>query len=147
MALFAKIMIVAQGVSLVRPQVCGRGRSQKEYYLREQLNAIKKELGESDDDKPEFKQLKERLESIELPEEGRVEVERELSRLERAQPESQEAQVIRTFLETVAELPWGERSEERLDQMRVFTGAGVSNYSQWVWEESTGKIANKSTMP
>jgi ATP-dependent Lon protease len=90
-------------------------KRQKEMYLREQLSAIKKELGEDDDDKPDVKQLKEKLEALDLPEEARTEVDREFDRLERSQPGSSEGQVIRTFLETVSELPWNERSEERLD--------------------------------
>ncbi|MGB5302923.1 MAG: endopeptidase La, partial [Gemmatimonadota bacterium] len=63
--------------------------------------------------------LRERLEALDLPEEARTEVERELRRLERIPREAAESQVIRTFLETVADLPWSERTEDRLDLKRA----------------------------
>ena len=94
------------------------GERQREMLLREQMKAIQKELGEGDD-AGEVDELKKRLAALELPEAARKEVDRELSRLERAGRESMEAQVIRTYLETVAELPWGKRSEESLDLKRA----------------------------
>ena len=90
------------------------GERQREMYLREQLKAIQKELGD-DDQSREIEELRERLNKLELPKEARVEVERELGRLERAGRESMEAQVIRTYLEWIAELPWNERSDDNLD--------------------------------
>ena len=94
------------------------GERQREMLLREQMKAIQKELGEGDDG-TEVEDLRKRLAALELPEAARKEVDRELSRLERAGRESMEAQVIRTYLETVAELPWGKRSEESLDLKRA----------------------------
>ncbi|HSR41141.1 MAG TPA: endopeptidase La, partial [Longimicrobiales bacterium] len=90
------------------------GERQREVFLREQLKAIQKELGE-DAETEEIEELRERLEALDLPEEARKEVDRELRRLERVNRESAEAQVIRTFLETVADLPWGDDTEDRLD--------------------------------
>jgi ATP-dependent Lon protease len=90
------------------------GGRQREMYLREQMKAIQKELGEEDSAK-EVEELRERLAKLTLPKEGRAEVERELGRLERAGRESMEAQVIRTYLEWIAELPWNERSNDNLD--------------------------------
>jgi ATP-dependent Lon protease len=90
------------------------GERQREIYLREQLKAIRKELGEDDVD-AEIEELRERLETLELPDEAREEVNRELKRLERVSRESAEAQVIRTYLEWIADLPWNKRSEDRLD--------------------------------
>jgi ATP-dependent Lon protease len=90
------------------------GERQREMLLREQLKAIRKELGD-EDESADTDELRERLEKLELPEEARKEVNRELKRLERTSRESMEAQVIRTYLETVAELPWNKRSEEHLD--------------------------------
>ncbi len=94
------------------------GERQREMFLREQMKAIRKELGEEDEG-TEIAELRKRLEELELPEAARKEVERELSRLERAGRESMEAQVIRTYLETVAELPWNTRAEESLDLKRA----------------------------
>ncbi|QEH31963.1 Lon protease [Aquisphaera giovannonii] len=90
------------------------GERQREMFLREQLKAIQKELGE-DDQNREVTQLREKLGKLELPREARQEVERELGRLERSGRESMEAQVIRTYLEWVAELPWNARSDDQLD--------------------------------
>ncbi|HYC52454.1 MAG TPA: endopeptidase La [Gemmatimonadaceae bacterium] len=90
------------------------GERQREMYLREQMKAIQKELGEDDQSK-EITELREKLDKLVLPDEARREVDRELGRLERAGRESMEAQVIRTYLEWVAELPWNERSDDSLD--------------------------------
>ncbi|HEU4640905.1 MAG TPA: endopeptidase La [Gemmatimonadaceae bacterium] len=90
------------------------GQRQREMYLREQLKAIQKELGD-DDQNREIEELREKLTKLELPKAARQEVERELGRLERAGRESMEAQVIRTYLEWIAELPWNKRSDDDLD--------------------------------
>ena len=90
------------------------GERQREMYLREQLKAIQKELGD-DDQSREITELRDKLTKLELPKEARAEVERELGRLERAGRESMEAQVIRTYLEWIAELPWNARSDDNLD--------------------------------
>ncbi len=90
------------------------GERQREMFLREQLKAIQKELGDDDQSK-EISELREKLTKLELPKQARVEVERELGRLERAGRESMEAQVIRTYLEWIAELPWSERAADQLD--------------------------------
>src|SRR5690242_8665435 len=94
------------------------GERQREMFLREQMKAIRKELGE-EDEAGEVEDLRKRFEALDLPEAGRKEVERELARLERAGRESMEAQVIRTYLETMAELPWNKRAEESLDLKRA----------------------------
>ncbi len=94
------------------------GERQREMLLREQLKAIRKELGEEDEGS-EVEELRKRLGGLELPEAARKEVERELERLERANRDSMEAQVIRTYLETMAELPWGKRADESLDLKRA----------------------------
>ena len=94
------------------------GERQREMLLREQMKAIRKELGEEEDE-AEADDLKKRLDALTLPEAARKEVNRELARLERAGRESMEAQVIRTYLETIAELPWGKRAEESLDLKRA----------------------------
>ncbi len=94
------------------------GERQREIFLREQMKAIQKELGD-DTESEQIEDLRERLQELELPEEARKEVDRELRRLERVAGESAEAQVIRTHLEWIAELPWNERTEESLDLGRA----------------------------
>ncbi|WP_420449280.1 endopeptidase La [Candidatus Palauibacter sp.] len=94
------------------------GERQREIFLREQMKAIQKELGE-DIDFQETNDLRERIEALELPAEARQEVDRELRRLERIPRESAEAQVVRTYLEIVADLPWSETTEEQLDIARA----------------------------
>jgi ATP-dependent Lon protease len=94
------------------------GERQREMLLREQLKTIRKELGE-DDEVGDLEELREKLDRLELPEVVQKEVDREMGRLERIGRESMESQVIRTFLETVSELPWNTRSEEHLDLNRA----------------------------
>ena len=94
------------------------GDRQREMFLRQQLKAIQKELGD-DTGREDLEELREKLEALELPEAARKEVDRELGRLERMGPEGMEAQVIRTYLETICELPWTERTDERLDVQRA----------------------------
>ena len=90
------------------------GERQREMLLREQLKQIQRELGE-EDEKDEVDELRERLDALELGEEQRAEVDRELKRLMRTSPQAAEYQVIRTFLEWVTELPWDDRSEDKID--------------------------------
>ena len=103
------------------------GERQREMYLREQLKAIQKELGDDDSSK-EITELRDKLAKLELPKEARAEVERELGRLERAGRESMEAQVIRTYLEWIAELPWNKRSDDQLDLKRAQTVLEEDHY-------------------
>ena len=94
------------------------GERQREIYLREQLKAIQRELGDNGGD-DESGALRQKLEALPLPEEARAEVNRELSRLERSGRESAEAQVIRTYLEWIADLPWGTRTDDHLEVKRA----------------------------
>ncbi|MDY7093031.1 MAG: endopeptidase La [Acidobacteriota bacterium] len=94
------------------------GDRQREMFLREQMKAIQRELGESDDDS-DHDELRQRLDSLELPEDVRKEVDRELSRLSRLGRESMESQVVRTYLETIAELPWSHRDADQLSLHRA----------------------------
>jgi ATP-dependent Lon protease len=103
------------------------GERQREMYLREQLKAIQKELGDDDSSK-EITELRDKLSKLALPKEARAEVERELGRLERAGRESMEAQVIRTYLEWIAELPWNKRSEDQLELNHAATVLDEDHY-------------------
>jgi ATP-dependent Lon protease len=90
------------------------GERQREMFLREQLKTIQRELGEGDE-RDDLQELKDKLAALDLPAEARKEVDREFGRLARIGRESMESQVIRTFLENIAELPWNERSKEHLE--------------------------------
>src|SRR5438270_6332964 len=81
-------------------------KAQREYFLREQLRAIQRELGELDQDAGEVSELRERIEKAGLPAEARKEAERELIRLERVPSASPESSVIRTYLDLLVGLPW-----------------------------------------
>jgi ATP-dependent Lon protease len=90
-------------------------KGQREYFLRQQLKAIQDELGEGDPEQAEIKELRERLEALELPEDARKAAERELSRLERLPAAAAEYGVIRSYLEWILTLPWGKFTEDNLD--------------------------------
>lgn len=88
-------------------------KSQKEYYLREQLKAIKKELG--DDDHQEIEQMRQKLEKLKLSEDTHKEIERQLNRLEKMSPDSLEANVTRNHLDWIFALPWNKATDDKLD--------------------------------
>lgn len=92
-------------------------RSQKEFYLREQLRAIKKELGEDDTD--EVERMRTKVAELPLPDEIRTEVNRQLNRLEKTSPDSMEAAVTRSHLEWILALPWGVETVDNLDLERA----------------------------
>jgi ATP-dependent Lon protease len=94
------------------------GEKQREMVLREQMKAIQRELGE-EDDASDLEELQERVEKLELGDEARAEITRELHRLERTNPQSAEYQVLRTYLELVTELPWGTRTEDKIDLLEA----------------------------
>ncbi|HWR52918.1 MAG TPA: endopeptidase La [Bryobacteraceae bacterium] len=103
-------------------------KQQREYLLRQQLRAIQQELGEKDPQEAEAGLLRERLAKIELPEEVRKEADRELGRLERLPPGAPDAQVIRTYLDYVLELPWNTHTEDQLDIARARTILDEDHY-------------------
>jgi ATP-dependent Lon protease len=88
-------------------------KSQKEYYLREQLKAIKKELGE--DELEDIEVMRDKLETIPMPEEAYKEITRQINRLERTAADSMEAAVIRNYLDWMFALPWKKETEDNLD--------------------------------
>jgi ATP-dependent Lon protease len=90
-------------------------RSQREYFLREQLRLIQSELGESEEKGSEIEELRKRIAAAGMNEEARTEAGRQLERLARMHPDSSETQVVRTYLEWLVELPWTKRSEDNLD--------------------------------
>jgi ATP-dependent Lon protease len=94
-------------------------RGQREHYLREQLRAIQAELGETDHRQEETSELRQKLEEAGLTPEALEESMKQLRRLERMHPDSPEAQVVRSYLEWMCELPWSRMSPDRLDLKRA----------------------------
>jgi len=93
-------------------------KTQREYYLREQMKAIQRELGQGDDRTAEIEELRQKLEAAKLPAEAQREAERELDRLARIPPASAEYTVARTYLDWLTELPWSISTDDSLDIRR-----------------------------
>ena len=100
----------------------GAEKQQREYFLRKQMESIRKELDE--DDASVVEEYRAKIEEAGMPEEVREQAERELGRLERMGEQSGEASMIRTYLDWLIAVPWSERSEERLDPVQRARGAG-----------------------
>jgi ATP-dependent Lon protease len=90
-------------------------KNQREYYLRQQLDAIKKELGEGEDAGQQLEEYREKIEESGMTEEAKEEALRELARLEKMPPQAAEYWVIKTYLDWLTTLPWTETTEDRLD--------------------------------
>jgi ATP-dependent Lon protease len=94
-------------------------KAEREYVLRQQLSAIRKELGEESDGGSEMKNLREKIEQAKLPPEAQKETMRELGRMEKLSPASPEYSVIRTYLEWMTSLPWSRTSATSIDISRA----------------------------
>jgi ATP-dependent Lon protease len=90
-------------------------KTQREYFLREQLKAIQRELGETDDRSEDMRELREKIKEAKLPEKAAKEAEKQLRRLERMHPDAAEASMTRTYIEWLAELPWSKSTKDNLD--------------------------------
>ncbi len=90
-------------------------KTQREYYLREQLKAIQKELGEVDERTEEINELRKRIKEAKMTEKVAKEAEKQLKRLEKMHPDAAEASTVRTYLEWLAELPWSKSTKDNLD--------------------------------
>ncbi len=95
------------------------GRSQREYFLREQLRAIKRELGEFEDVESEIEELKKKIKKAKMPKNVEKEALKQLKRLEFMHPDSSEAGVIRNYLEWLIELPWNKSTKDNLNLKHV----------------------------
>jgi ATP-dependent Lon protease len=90
-------------------------KTQREYFLREQLKAIQKELGELDERAEEVAEFRKRIKEAQMPEKVQKECEKQLKRLEKMHPDTAESATVRTYLEWMVELPWNKRSKDNLD--------------------------------
>jgi len=100
----------------IQTQVNGdMDKRQREYYLRQQLKAIKEELGETDEGTVEVDEYREKIEEKDLPEEAQKEAERELNRMAKMHPSSAEYTVVSTYLDWITSLPWHDSTEDTLD--------------------------------
>src|SRR5216110_2700930 len=95
------------------------GKSQREYFLREQLRAIQRELGEADDTQREIEELRKKIEAAGLTEEAKKEAEREVGRLSRMSPAAAEYTVTRTYLDWLVTLPWNVLTTEKIDIIKA----------------------------
>ncbi|OGW13806.1 MAG: endopeptidase La [Nitrospinae bacterium RIFCSPLOWO2_12_FULL_45_22] len=90
-------------------------KSQKEYYLQEQMKAIQKELGKHDDFKSEIEELKDKIKKAKMPKDVNDKALSELKRLEMMPPMAAEATVVRNYIDWLAELPWQKKTQDKLD--------------------------------
>jgi ATP-dependent Lon protease len=90
-------------------------KTQREYFLREQLKAIQKELGDIDERAEEIKEFRKKIEEAKMPEKVMKEAEKQLKRLEKMHPDSAESATVRTYLDWLVELPWSKSTKDNLD--------------------------------
>ncbi|MGI8688482.1 MAG: endopeptidase La [Thermomicrobiales bacterium] len=95
------------------------GKSQREYFLREQMKAIQKELGEANDQEAEIAMIREKIEASGMPADARKEADRELDRLAKLPPQAAEYGIIKTYLDWMTSLPWNISTEEPIDIARA----------------------------
>lgn len=115
--------LLAKELDVLAAQAKARGpveendsmKLQREQYLREQMRAIKSELGENDPKADEMAEIRDRIEKASMTDEVRTEAEKQLARLERMHPDASEASIIRTYLDWLVDLPWTLSSDDKLD--------------------------------
>ncbi len=112
-------------------------KSQREYYLREQLKAIQKELGETDERAQEIEELRQKIEAAGMPEEARKEALRELDRLAKMPPAAAEYTVARTYLDWLIALPW---QKETADQIDISRSRQVLDEDHWGLDKVKDRI-------
>ena len=94
-------------------------KTQREYFLREQMRAIRSELGEVDERAKEFKELRQKIKKAKMPKEVEREARRELDRLDQMHPDAAEASMVRTYLDWLVEMPWSQSTVDRLDLQKA----------------------------
>jgi ATP-dependent Lon protease len=125
-------------------------RSQREYYLREQLQALKKELGDVDDRAQEMEELRQKIIKARMPPHARKEADKQLKRLEMMHPDASEAGIIRTYLDWLVEIPWRKGSRDRLDlkiakEVLDADHYGLNKVKERILEYLAVRKLNKST--
>ncbi|RMH31829.1 MAG: endopeptidase La [Nitrospirae bacterium] len=103
-------------------------KTQREYFLREQLKAIQKELGELDDRAEEIAEFRKRIEDAKMPPKVLKECEKQLKRLEKLHPDTAEAGTVRTYLEWMVDLPWSHKSKDNLDLAQASAVLNADHY-------------------
>ncbi|MCF8103959.1 MAG: endopeptidase La [Desulfohalobiaceae bacterium] len=106
----------------------GMDKAQKDFFLREQLKAIKSELGEDEEGDEEFEELHKAIQKAGMPKEVKKEAQKQFKRLENMHPDSSEANVVRTYLEWLTELPWKKTSKDRLEIQKVESILNADHY-------------------
>jgi ATP-dependent Lon protease len=112
-------------------------KSQKEYYLNEQMQAIQKELGEKDEFHQEVAELEEKLHKKQMPQEARDKVKKEIKKLKMMSPMSAEATVVRNYIDWTLSLPWGDYAEEKHD---ITFAEEVLNQDHWGLEKVKERV-------
>ncbi len=112
-------------------------KTQREYFLREQLKAIQKELGDIDERAEEIKEFRKKIEDAKMPEKVLKEAEKQLKRLEKMHPDSAEAGTVRTYLDWLVELPW---SNSTVDNLDIKAGEKVLNEDHYDLEKVKERI-------
>jgi ATP-dependent Lon protease len=136
--LLAREVEVLEVREKIQSQVRGEiESSQREYYLREQMKAIQRELGDKDEKTVEIEELRQRADQKLLPEAVRKEFERELGRLERMSPAAAEYSVARTYIDWLLDLPWLESTEDMLD---IKQASEVLDYDHYDLEKAKKRI-------
>jgi ATP-dependent Lon protease len=115
--------------SRIQSQVADEvGKTQRQYYLREQMKAIQKELGEDDDRQQEIDEFRKKIEAAGMPEEPRKAAEKELDRLSKMPPQAAEYTVSRTYLEWLVSLPWSVETDDKLSVKEARTILDEDHY-------------------
>ena len=97
-------------------------KSQREYILREQLHALQKELGDTDERTQEIEELEQKIKKTKMPKAIRKETKKQLSRMEMMHPDSSEATIIRTYIDWILDVPWKKGTKDRLELKAAKTG-------------------------
>ncbi len=112
-------------------------KNQREYFLREQMRAIKNELGEQDSKTEEMEELRERINNSGMPEEVLKEALKQFHRLERMHPDASEASMVRTYLDWMVDLPWTRETEDRID---LKNSQNILNFDHYGLEKAKDRV-------